>query len=402
MQLRRSLEDASTWAVSAMSFLASPTHVHEFILSHVTDRRINDEAWLYLFPGYLPLILASVALIPARAAGPRRDVVRLVLEPVGARAGEAVSLMALAVLLYVIAIGPIRWRIGDWTILSVRDTPAWPPAGCRGRGPRGPGPACAVRLAPVSRDGGSAPGMARPAATRSARFLRAAGDPDVVAVCQSADSGCGRPSTGFPASTSSASPRGSRCSASCVWPMLGGLRFDSARRRPDVPPPHRQRRSCALLLAEFADIPLGTSPYRVQPQLRMPGSMASRSPSVSPRSRFPRRAREARNGGRPPSCFTRWRTGRRPSTATADFGAASLRAVPPAPTVSRRRHHRAAAALGVDYAVVHLDLYPRGRVADGRGAAAAVRPGRAEAGVLGRDRAGLRRSASGSSRRAAR
>jgi hypothetical protein len=59
MGLRRSLEN---WAVTPGSFLAAPTHLQAFLLSLVPGQRILDTASAYLFPGFLPLLLAAVAL----------------------------------------------------------------------------------------------------------------------------------------------------------------------------------------------------------------------------------------------------------------------------------------------------------------------------------------------------
>jgi hypothetical protein len=71
MGLRRSLEN---WAVTPGSFLASPTHVQAFLLSLLPGTRILETASAYLFPGYLPLLLALAALAAvfvrrARAGG---------------------------------------------------------------------------------------------------------------------------------------------------------------------------------------------------------------------------------------------------------------------------------------------------------------------------------------------
>ena len=74
--LDRSLE---RWGVTPESFLASPSVVHTFLLSLVTDRDLSLTASAFLFPGYLALALAGVALWPARtadetgAAGPFRE-----------------------------------------------------------------------------------------------------------------------------------------------------------------------------------------------------------------------------------------------------------------------------------------------------------------------------------------
>lgn len=62
MGLRRSLEN---WTVTPESFLASPAHVHQFLISLVTDRNPNETASAFLFPGYLVLLLGIMALWPA-------------------------------------------------------------------------------------------------------------------------------------------------------------------------------------------------------------------------------------------------------------------------------------------------------------------------------------------------
>ncbi len=61
-----------TTALSPESFLASPTNVHRWILEHVTSHDVNAAATTFLFPGYLALMLAIVALWP-RATGPGRS-----------------------------------------------------------------------------------------------------------------------------------------------------------------------------------------------------------------------------------------------------------------------------------------------------------------------------------------
>ena len=69
MGLRRTLVD---WPSPFGSLLASPAHLHSRILSLFPDARINETASAYLFPGYIPLLLAGAAVIllrPAAAAG---------------------------------------------------------------------------------------------------------------------------------------------------------------------------------------------------------------------------------------------------------------------------------------------------------------------------------------------
>ena len=59
--LDRSLE---RWGVTPESFLASPSVVHQYLLSLVTDRDLTAAASAFLFPGYLALVLAAIALWP--------------------------------------------------------------------------------------------------------------------------------------------------------------------------------------------------------------------------------------------------------------------------------------------------------------------------------------------------
>ena len=57
----RSLDN---WTVPAVSFIASPTTVHQKIISlFVPVAQVNDVAHAFLFPGYLPLGLAAAAVV---------------------------------------------------------------------------------------------------------------------------------------------------------------------------------------------------------------------------------------------------------------------------------------------------------------------------------------------------
>lgn len=67
MGLKRTLEN---WETAPASFLASPTLVHSRVLSAFSARDINQRASAFLFPGYLPLVLAIAALISARRGPP--------------------------------------------------------------------------------------------------------------------------------------------------------------------------------------------------------------------------------------------------------------------------------------------------------------------------------------------
>ena len=69
MGLRRSL---GSWDTPIESFFASPTRVDMFLMGLITDRNINAAATAWLFPGFLPLALALVAIFAGCAVLVRR------------------------------------------------------------------------------------------------------------------------------------------------------------------------------------------------------------------------------------------------------------------------------------------------------------------------------------------
>src|SRR5262249_39624883 len=60
MGLRRSLEESEYFSPNSASFVASPTYVDSYLMSKLTRQPILDTASAYLFPGFLPLLLAVV------------------------------------------------------------------------------------------------------------------------------------------------------------------------------------------------------------------------------------------------------------------------------------------------------------------------------------------------------
>ena len=113
MGLRRSADDwTSTWS----SFLASPSHLQTFLLSLMPDARINESAWAYLFPGYLPLLLALCAVWRFRPRAAARP--PLVLMDGVSRGLELLALVSIAVSVYVTALGPLRLRAGGVVIFA--------------------------------------------------------------------------------------------------------------------------------------------------------------------------------------------------------------------------------------------------------------------------------------------
>ncbi|MBM3780965.1 MAG: hypothetical protein FJW29_04710 [Acidobacteria bacterium] len=66
--LARSLEN---WEAHLDSFLASTSYLHQWLLSLATTHDFTRDATAWLFPGYLPLVLAGVALLrPVRDRAP--------------------------------------------------------------------------------------------------------------------------------------------------------------------------------------------------------------------------------------------------------------------------------------------------------------------------------------------
>lgn len=65
---------ADVWAVTPESFVASPTHVHQWLLRWITDRPVNELANAFLFPGYLAVGLAVVAVWPQARSADAADV----------------------------------------------------------------------------------------------------------------------------------------------------------------------------------------------------------------------------------------------------------------------------------------------------------------------------------------
>ena len=77
MGLRRTLEN---WTVAGVSYIASPSRVHQAIIGFFTPvQRVNETAHAFLFPGYLPIVLSIVAIAGVAVGGSdggRRHVAR--------------------------------------------------------------------------------------------------------------------------------------------------------------------------------------------------------------------------------------------------------------------------------------------------------------------------------------
>jgi hypothetical protein len=122
MGLRRGLEN---WAATPESFWASPARLQMWLLSFFPDARIHENASAFLFPGYLPLLLAAAAIIRL----PRRRT-RITVAPresgnIWARLAILLNLLAIASLsmaIVVMVTGPFRLRLGETLLFSARDS----------------------------------------------------------------------------------------------------------------------------------------------------------------------------------------------------------------------------------------------------------------------------------------
>ena len=114
------------WITVPSSFLASPAHLHKFVLSALSAGTINETANAYLFPGYLPLLLAAAALIPWRANRASSSTRSSAGWTRAAAALELTALVSLSVAAFVTLTGAVRPRWGDAVLFSIR-TPlrAW-------------------------------------------------------------------------------------------------------------------------------------------------------------------------------------------------------------------------------------------------------------------------------------
>jgi hypothetical protein len=123
MGLKRSLEN---WVVTPESFIASPAHVHQWLLAQVSSATFIETASAFLFPGYLPLALAAAAFfwrqrtVQPDTAAPRGEALRPPL-------ATAVVGAMLVVAGWWLALGPpvgIWPLVYDWPGLSFVRVPS--------------------------------------------------------------------------------------------------------------------------------------------------------------------------------------------------------------------------------------------------------------------------------------
>ena len=119
MGLRRSLAD---WIITTPeSFLASPTYAHSYLLTRFfPGSAVNEHANAYLFPGYLPLMLAAAALLSVTpATGSRRP---SNIWSLAAWAADLAFVTSVAIAAWVAIAGPFRLAWGTLVIFSAGDS----------------------------------------------------------------------------------------------------------------------------------------------------------------------------------------------------------------------------------------------------------------------------------------
>jgi hypothetical protein len=117
--LRRGL---GNWATVPESFIASPTHVHTALLSLIGKSDMSAPATAYLFPGYVPLLLALAVLIVRKPRTPAlnhtwpRSSVWSWIASILSFGALSMATLAGTVFLF----GAVRLRLGSTVLLTAR------------------------------------------------------------------------------------------------------------------------------------------------------------------------------------------------------------------------------------------------------------------------------------------
>jgi hypothetical protein len=264
LQLTREL---GAWTTVASSFLASPTRVDAQVLRWLSLDKVAATANAYLFPGYLPLLLAAAAFVDWRSRPDRRAF--------WSRAATLLEWLAVISVLiaFVVAVsGPIRPKWDSTILFSIR-TP-WRAlfvfALCVSAR------AAIVRWAPFDavRKIRRRIELVRHRASAETRPVRSGSRPAGLYALLTALSVwiAAGPAAGLwplvywlPGLNFIRVPSRFVILAVLGVAILAGIGFDRLTRRL---PPRRALVSAALisacLVAEFAAIPFGTEPYRVE------------------------------------------------------------------------------------------------------------------------------------------
>ena len=123
--LHRTLGAVYDWAPNAVSFLAAPTHAQQWLLSLVPGLREKVEgARAYLFPGWITLVLAAVAVFARRKAGATETTAEAP-SPSTSTSSSPWWLKALDAALVLVAVVALTIRVSDgidWKIGSLNLT----------------------------------------------------------------------------------------------------------------------------------------------------------------------------------------------------------------------------------------------------------------------------------------
>jgi hypothetical protein len=119
--LHRTIGAVYDWVPNAVSFLASPAHVQEWLLSLVPSLQAKvADAKAYLFPGWITLLLAALALGRRRGTGDETATTTVTTShsPLWLKLLDGLVVLVALAALTIHVEGGIRWTVGDATITA--------------------------------------------------------------------------------------------------------------------------------------------------------------------------------------------------------------------------------------------------------------------------------------------
>jgi ketosteroid isomerase-like protein len=123
MGLRRPLEESDYFSRDSANFVASPTYIDSYLMSKLTRQPTLNTASAYLFPGFLPLLLAVVGAwkgLGSRRERPKRSIAsRLAFFVEGAFVAAVAAAVALTIT------GGFRLRLASTQLSARQPWRAW-------------------------------------------------------------------------------------------------------------------------------------------------------------------------------------------------------------------------------------------------------------------------------------